>query len=314
LIRLAEWADGFTGDPWPLEAVRDAIGAVRLSEQAAADAEAPAWAQVLRGPADELRKEGEQLLMQRDGAALDTAAQKLRTALEPFKRLNQYLRTLQQTRQAADEATVLLPGHAAMAERDKTVLDDWLAAVRMALIVRRLTSEAAQLDVPKLPAAMRELESQTSELRDRLNRLARPFQSDRLKKLLVPAPRAGPPDLEDMDALLSGPLLSAGQRGELWKARCALAGRLHRETLAEDARDDKAGAMRPSAAALPNEDESRERVDDALRRARVSIGLLNLVRGKEVRSLEDAHALAAAHPADAAAWENLCRLLRQGWR
>jgi hypothetical protein len=184
----------------------------------------------------------------------------------------------------------------------------------MALTVRRLISEAERLEAPNLSTALRELESQAVELSDRLNKLARPFQGDRIKALVKPARRAGPPELAEIELALSWPGLGAKHRVEMWKARCEVAGRLHRETLEDDLRDDNTKTMRSVAPAPPSESERRDKSEEALRRARVSVGKLNLIRGKEYPALEDAITRAAAHPAEAGNWNDLHRLLVQAWK
>jgi hypothetical protein len=242
---------------------------------------------------------------------LDEAGPKLRKALDEYNRLNQHLQTLRQARQISDYATVQLLGMSKVAEREAQALADWTATVRMALTVRRLISEAERLEAPNLSTALRELESQAVELSDRLNKLTRRFQSDRIKALVKPARRAGSAELAEIELALSWPGLGAKQRVEMWKARCEVAGRLHRETLEDDLRDDNTKTMRSAA---PSESERRDRNEEALRRARVSVGKLNLIRGKEYPALEDAIARTAAHPAEAGNWNDLHRLLVQAWK
>ena len=311
LRRLAEWAENFRGEAWPLETIHDAIAVVLASEQAAAEPDTPAWARLLREPADKNRTDGERLLF---ATALDEAGSKLRSALGEYNRLNRYYQSLRQARQISDDATFQLLGMSKLAERDSHVLADWTATIRMALIVRRLISDVERLDAQKVPAALRELESQAGELNERVNKLARPFQSDRIKALSMPSRRAGAAELAGIELALSWPGLSSAQRLELWKARCGLAGRLHSETLEDDLRDDTTKTMRSAVAAKPGESERREWSNDALRRARVSVGMLSLMRGKEYQALEDVIDRAAAHPADASTWNEVRRMLIQAWK
>jgi hypothetical protein len=310
LLHLAKWSESYTGEAWPLEAVRDAIAGARAREQAAAEPNAPAWANALRETADKSRADAERLLL---AGSLDEAAQRFHDALDGYNRLNQHLHTIRQARQSVDEATVLLLGSTSAADGDSAVLADWSAAVRMTPDVRHLIGEAERQESSNLPIVLRDLDTKARELSERLNKLGRPFQGDRLKRLLTPTRRGEAAELVEMEAAFAGPWLSYAQRVDLWKVRSDLAARLHRETLAEDTRDDRQKIVIPPAGTPPGESERRERRQEEVRHARVSIGKLSLLHNTQYPDL-DALVGAAEKSADAAAWNALVRAVRQAWK
>ena len=110
------------------------------------------------------------------------------------------------------------------------------------------------------------------------------------------------------------PWLEAGARAQLWAAEQALRDRLTQAVLKQDAQDDTVG--RQTVLASPPVDgagAAGAAQKQALRRARVSLGLLQLGGAADLQALKDALERAEQAPENPEARRALCERLRQAW-
>jgi hypothetical protein len=310
LHQLAGWP-GPDGKAWPAELIHDALLVLWTREQTRAfPDEEGEWFKSLRTAANEKWSEGSRMLMQADPVAWETAVSRIRAAQSGYDQLYRYLQLLRQARQARDEAMVLLPQYARSAELNDGLLDGWLAAVEAVSVLQQLLTKTTAWKTPDLPGAPSELDDATRTLRRTLDKLARPEEVDRIKALITEGRKLDPSIWKTMDALLAGPGLTAAKRAELWQARRDLSQRLHVEILERDDKEDRAGAIQPPRTAVRASGSPRR---DAVRRGRVSIGLLQLANRQNVAELNEALRRATENPKDARAWSEFCQNLRDAW-
>jgi hypothetical protein len=298
LGRLGELTADKPGD-WPALAVADALQTAAEAEQArAAGAMDSAWAGALYRQAQRRREDGEKLLFG-PAAGRGKAAEPLAAALREFRGLNESLQALQQAEKARDDALDLLPGYAPYLEHEPKREATWQKALEMTLSLRDTLARPTDKAPPEV---FRRLSEEAASLRDNLNNLRQPVETDRVGRLIGQSPKGGGADAREMSGLLRLPALAASDRSKLYSAWRDLTGRLA-ETEPPDAPPpfDRGRALR----------EERER---GLLRARASLALLRLAGAEDTVRVEAALKKAAESPADAAAWQGLRQELRKGWQ
>jgi hypothetical protein len=291
---------------WPDVGVPQLLATVRDAEKAHADDPGALLTILPRlSAAAEKRRQGEKLLL--TGSRPDW--QMARDLLEESQKkgyapLNDYLDAVREARAQYDLALARLPGHerqlAALNGPAQREMETWDAALKA---VAALRDELAR---PETTAD--DLRKRTGDLQAPLDALARPLRREAVATLTATCTRTGgPTEYAEAQALLASPRLSAAERQKLWEAARDLALRHLSATLKADSEDKSNSVPTDETAVNPS-------TDTAIRRARLSIDLLQMARVNTANRLGAELDVAKGKPLDDAAWLTLGTSLRSSWR
>jgi hypothetical protein len=322
LARLAERAGQASADGWPVETVRLAARTVRAGEQAAASPRTFPWTRGLLDAAAQQRHNAEVLFWSPGFAPADEDHELFQSAHAGYENVLAWQSVLVLAQRTLDEALLFLPDYADDCEQDPAQAAAWqqaVAAVRELLDTLTPPPADATLAPAELRRRVDEVSRKTAALQRAFDPLRQPFGSANVARLIAQArrPDAGPAVLREVQALLAGPFLAADDRAALWRAGRELALRLHAETAQLDAADDQARRVTLTPEPYARAPAAQAQTEQALRRARQAIALLQLggLPAAELAPLADAlHAAEVrlpAHPCEVLA--TLGRDVRDAW-
>lgn len=236
--RLANLSTQTPAVPWSPERAALALQMERLFE-AAITPEVFTWASLAIEHAYRLKANAEAVYFAPGFASSSEANQRLRDAAAAARRLKETADRLHRANAIWHEATDLLMGATEAVQRGTIPFPvaDQLANTTRSL-GDTLVPPAKPLDLDAFALKATNWDSQLSAVRVAIAEFTLPFRGDVLAKLRVRAesPDAGPAAVQELDLLLTTPLLAAADRANLWNVRASLNRRLADETLRNDAR------------------------------------------------------------------------------
>jgi hypothetical protein len=251
------------------------------------------------------REAAEALLLSPTPGERAQAAKPVSETLQAYGDLHQHLVTLRDARRTADEALVYLPGYVPYLDHNRTLLEDWLYAVRNARDLDEMLGKTPAAE--QVQDRLREVGEKASTLRGGLKKLAEPVEGAVNEGPISKSRPFIPADALKMRALLRLPGPTAPQRKALWARAREGAGNLNDEF----AQRESASDTLPKESAERAVDEERDR---AQARAQISQGLLRLRGSPDVQKVEDARQRVARAPREETAWKALRDELRQAWK
>jgi hypothetical protein len=325
LQRLAGLAGSADPKDWPRNAVKDALRVVSVMEQvAAADPlRALPWVYRFRMVADRKRDEAERLLLAGDPKSWAAAEQRLPGVVSDAEQILRFLDILSQAYRQRDKARVLLPSYLPyleLADFQARYESVWMNAcstlrgLEEALVV---PTGWASLPIDEhhkqLAGHVKHVKGQSDALQDNLQTLGLPFREEQLKRTLEETRNGGPAGWLLLSTLLDGPWLWAGDRPVVWKAARDISWLLHKRTVDLDRESES--ERRSQAAPVPFSAEKaiQQEREQALRRARWSIALLQLEGRPGVGKLEDLVQQVRKGMDKRPAWHALSRGLLEAW-
>ena len=244
----------------------------------------------------------------------EMTAEEVSAALNDALRINQellvQLRTLAEAFRVRDDALVRLAGYAPYLEDRPGEETLWLKAIKS---THNLQDELKAPPSHVTAETFLKIGNLTATLQDEgKDRLQGPLV-EQARALIRTSDKAGVDELDKMNALLRIPWLEAGERANLWVTEQAVARRLTQAVLDKDASDWTAGRQTRLLRAVPVAGAAAAEQKQALRRVRVSLGLLQLRGVTDLKAVEKALARVQREPTVARAWSDLGECVRQAW-
>lgn len=276
------------GNIWPAESVTHAVRALDWQEKAAAavavEPRLLPWARTALGGTAAKRREGDGFLFTATYKSLPRATAPLHAAEKQAEQIDASLQSLREAYTCQDDAMMFLPAHAPYLSRlPEEAVDeekDHLGAVEATRALASLLSASEDVGSDAFREKRDQIERRTTEIRDHLTHMRRPFAAENVRRLLaidVSGARV-PEAIAEIDRLLEAPYFSAQERRNLWNHRRELAQKLHQQTRELDQAEDTAKPWKPTPPPAPFDSANAEGRDRqrALRRARVVVSVLRL--------------------------------------
>ena len=157
---------------------------------------------------------------------------------------------------------------------------DYLSAVEATRALVALLSASDDVGSEVFREKREQIERRTTEVRDHLTHMRRPFAAENVRRLLavdISGTRV-PEAIAEIDRVLEAPYFGSQERRSLWNHRRELAQKLHQQTRELDQAEDTAKPWKPTPPPAPFDSataENRER-QRALHRAQMVVSLLSL--------------------------------------
>ncbi len=311
--RLAEWK--VDEKDWPAPAVRVALQLARkaaAAEAVADDTRLLPWVRHRLKAARASRQAAERLLFNADGADAGAVTAALEGARGEYEVVGAHLRLLAEAYRAHADALVRLPSYAPYLDTRRDADGLWEQVVRAACdLLDRLATPPPGGAVAA--GTVRKLGELTETLREGMKELLGAQVEAPARVLIGKRDKAGPADWLSMQALLRSPWLDAGDRAKLWTAAHKVSARLTAEVLKQDRQDDAAERQTPAPPPVDLAAGAARERDLALRRARVSVALLQVEGVPTLKGVRDALAEVERDRDRPAAWRALGLQLREAW-
>lgn len=242
LEQLAELAERLPQRDWPINAVRTMVQLYEQRTAVETDPELYPWLWPQMSSAYSLAEEGYSLLLSNRYASLDDAQLTLQQASREYEILSSWATAISNGLNIRDEAAVFVPGYLPYLVSNPRLLPRWQTLTAAQTELSQLLQQPSTQKLVETTDRIRQL-SQT--VNAAMTDLLQPFTPAMLATLLARAARddAGPNVIDEIDSLLSVPILGWEDRLKLFEARIQLALRLEQATEQIDQREDSTGRI-----------------------------------------------------------------------
>jgi hypothetical protein len=272
LMRLTEQ---MPGPAWPANAVRTTIQLTLKRSVIETNPEFYRWLWPSIRSAHTLSDEGYSLLLARGYASLDDAEAILQQASRDYEVLGNWTAALEAGLHTRDEASVFAPAFVPYLLHYPNLWPQWQALTAGLSELSSVLQNPSPKDFNETADTLRRL---TQVVRTAMTDLQQPFTPPALVTLLARAKRddAGPNVIDEMDTLLSVPILSLHDRRLLIEAWMELAQKLEAATEQLDQSEDVSGSIGQAAPQSASEPLLREQAQRGLLAVRAELGLMRM--------------------------------------